>query len=457
VIYSFPQPNTFQSIWPVGRHALQRPLLPYSSISSAHKVFGGQSFVSVPANLPQIQDHFLDPKHNISSQQALGLFLTGFVLSVAGKSMWHYLLPPTKSKKPFESRILEDTKEAVNKLTVYQNYNDSLSSIYRIVHLDPNQGNALLVYAGTCVLGYLSGSVVQGGKETWVRREETRIRAKLVNRLQEVVRQSIQNKNQFNANLKEDLRTRLLSLLQKHGIANAVELVQDVPILESPGVQRKYFYEPTHRTLQFRGSNLENLMREVGLMPESGFSPDKPPLLLNLQKGLLFGLGAFSGYVLHGFVKLLRATDHVDATTGSKSVWESIQLKDKETWSLIGIKNRKNFAIMSGFFAMSAAASIGKTLLDGLREVEVTRLNARTELDYQTHNWLAQDPAFHSIAEWEAAQNDMKLLERDLPRLKCNPPLLQQRVQAILSNVGRNSAPPYFPMTPMVGLVEARA
>lgn len=425
--------------------------------SGSSRVFGSLPGVMALSNPAPIEDHFLDPKHNISSQQAMGLFLAGFVLSFAGKSMWHYLIPPAKNKKPFESRILEDTREAVNKLTVYQNYNDPLSSIYRIVHLDPNQGNALLVYAATCVLGYLSGSVVQGGKETWVRREETRIRAKLINRLQGVVRQSIQNKHQFNARLKEDLRVRLTALLQKHGISNATELVQEVPIVESPLIQQKYFYEPTHRTLQFKGESPDSILQSMQLIPNSDDPAEKPRMLLTLQKTMLFGLGAFSGYVLHGFIKLLRATDHVDATTGSKSVWESIQLKDMETWSLIGSKNRKNFAVMAGFFAMSAAAAVGKTLLDGVREVEVTRLNARTELDYQTHNWLAQDPAFHSIAEWETAQNDMRLLEQDLPRLKYNQPLLRQRVQAILSNVGRNSAPPYFPMTPLVGLVEARA
>jgi hypothetical protein len=254
------------------------------------------------------------------------------------------------------------------------------------------------------------------------------------------------------------LRTRLTNLLHQYGIPNASELVQEVPIVESPLTQRNYFYQPTHRTLNFKGqSGSMDLPEGLSRMLEANFSGEKPPSLLAFQKALLFAGGAFSGYVLHGFIKLLRAGDHVDVTPGAKSVWESVQLKDMETWSLIGIKNRKNFAVMAGFFAMSAAASIGKTLLDGLKEIEVTRLNARTELDYQTHNWLSQDPAFHEIAEWEAARNDLSLLEQDLPRLKYNPELLRQRVRAILSNVGRNSAPPYFPMTPLVGLVEARA
>lgn len=409
-----------------------------------------------------IRDRFLDPNHNLSSQQALGLFLGGFTLGLAGKSVWRFLRPPVKNIEPADFSILSEkvkpnsitggqpsTEEVGCKTTVYQNYNDPLSSMYRIVHLDPNQGNALLVYAATSVLGYLSGSVVQGSKETWVRREETRIRAKLVNRLQGVVRQSIQNKNQFNATLKEDLRTQLTTLLQRYGISNPSQFVQDVPIVESLQMQRDYFYQPTHRTTQFKGK-LSDTWKPENIQ-------NKPSTLLTMQKALIFGAGAFSGIVLHGFVKLLQAKDHLDITKSNKSVYESVQLKDLETWSLIGSRNAKNFTIMGGFFAMSAAAHIGKTLLDGLREVEVTRQNARTELDYQTHNWLTQDPVFHEIAERETANHDLSMLEQDLPRLKYNPTLLRQRVQAILSNVGRNSAPPYFPMTPMVNLVEARA
>lgn len=421
------------------------------------------AYVSSPYQDTPIQDRFLDPKHNLSSQQALGLFLGGFTLGLAGKSLWRFLRPSVKNTEPADFSILPETVKPNNiagipqtteeigcKTTVYQNYNDPLSSMYRIVHLDPNQGNALLVYAATSVLGYLSGSVVQGSKETWVRREETRIRANLVNRLQGVVRQSIQNKNQFNSALKEDLRTRLITLLQKYKIPNATDLVQDVPIVESLQIQRDYFYQPTHRTTTlFKGKPTEAW--------QSGSLSNEPSTLLTMQKAMLFGAGVFSGAVLHGFVKLLQAKDHVDITKSNKSVYESVQLKDLETWSLIGSKNAKNFAIMGGFFAMSAAAHIGKTLLDGLREVEVTRQNARTEWRYQTHNWLTQDPAFHEIAEREAANHAFSMLEQDLPRLKYNSTLLQQRVQAILSNVGRNSAPPYFPMTPMVNLVEARA
>jgi hypothetical protein len=332
------------------------------------------------------------------------------------------------------------------------------------VVLDPSQGNALLAYAGASVLGYLSGSVVQGSKDTWVRREETRIRAKLINRLQPVLRQSIQNKKQFDTALKEELRNRLTKLLQANGVINVDDLIQEIPVVESIWLQRNYPIHPISRKVASAAMHFRGLNKKPEMMPPT----ENPPLLISIQKALIFGSGALSGFALHGFIKLLRFNANQEFSKGQSKaadkmgdmkieVMQSSQMKDWESWILAALKDKKNFALTAGFFAMSAAAHIGKTLLDGLREVEVTRLNARTELDYQTHNWLTQDPAFHEIAEREAANQDLAQLERDLSRLKYNPELLRQRVQTILANVGRNSAPPYFPMTPMVNLVEARA
>jgi hypothetical protein len=144
------------------------------------------------------------------------------------------------------------------------------------------------------------------------------------------------------------------------------------------------------------------------------------------------------------------------AFKGATKFYENIQFDSTESWVLHGSASRQNFFIMSAFFAVSAAAKLGKLFVDGIREIEVTRMNARTELSYQTHNWLTQDPAFHEIAETEALNDALTQLERDLPALSDNRPLLKQRIRTILLNVGRNSAPPYYLMTPLVGLKEAR-
>lgn len=398
------------------------------------------------------QDQFLNPKYNVSSGQALGFFLGGFLLTLAGRSIIRSFMQekPAFLSKTLDSKNIDASKVESHKFQVYQNYNDPLSNIYRLIHFDPKQGNALLTYAAVSVMGYLSGSVVQGGKESWVRQQETKIRAHLINKLQGVVRQSIQTKTEFNNQFKETVRNRISTLLTEQGVPNPSDFTQDVPIIEPLRMQQRYFYEPTHRTLQFGSAPVEN--SPLFLPP-----PESTPAFIHWQKALIFGVGTFSGFVLNGFLRLMTHEKPQNQSEEMAEHSEGIMLKDKESWSIMGVKNRRNFAVMAGFFGMSAAAALGKTLVDGLREIEVTRLNARTELDYQTHNWLTQDPMFHNIAEQETVENDLRKLEKDLPCLRFNPPVLQQRIQAILSNIGRNSAPPYYPMTPTVGLVEARA
>lgn len=243
------------------------------------------------------------------------------------------------------------------------------------------------------------------------------------------------------------------------------ELARIRPVTEPASVQQQFFYQPTHRTVsqmpspsnlqaRFNGGLVSNFQSDS---PESISLPPPENPLPRIQKGALLSMGLFSGAVLHSFIALLSADGHVSKDVPKLQVSESIQLKDFETWTLLSPKNRKNFALMLGFFAMSAAAAIGKTLLDGLREIEVTRTNAHTELEYQAHNWLTQDPVFHEIAEGETVNSEVAQLARDLPTLRQDRTLLHQRVQSILQNIGRNSAPPYYPMTPTVNLVEARA
>ena len=447
----------------MNRYAAPYPARPFTHLGSAQgsALTWGMNGMRPQPDANFSQDHFLDGKYSLSSQQVAGFLMAGFALAFGGRSIAQLLnISKTKASSAarFDPSILERGTTDTSRLTVYQNYNDALSSIYRIIQLDPKQGNALLAYAATCVLGYLSGGVVQGAKETWVRHQETTIRAHLIHRLQSIVRQSIHQKYEFDTAFKNEVRLKIANLLTLHQIPNLNDYLEEVPTLEPLDMNRRYFYEPTHRTLPL-GSALPHPVSFQGYSlsaPEA--EAQNETRLLALQKALVFALGAVGGFVVQGFIKLMiGAHQNKDKTVGEKSVMESIQLKDTETWALIGSKSRKNFAIMCGFFAMSAAASVGKLLLDGLREIEVTRLNARTEYGYQSHNWLSQDPMFHQIAEEEAVNNELRQLQIDMVCLKMNPTLLRQRIQSILLNIGRNSAPPYYPMTPTVGLVEARA
>lgn len=401
---------------------------------------------------PPVEEHFLDPKYSVSSSQAMSYFTGGFLLAFAGRGMLSHILSKSQKspQKAFQPGTLEKQKVGEQEFSVFQNYNEALSSIYRLMQFDPTQGNALLMYVSTAVLGYLSGNVIQGAKESWVRQQESVIRAALIDRLQTVVRQSIRTKNDFDNQYKEQVRNRLFSLLTMAGIVEPASLIQEVPIIEPLSMRQHYFYEPTHRTIQFGSDG-------PGINPVNGASLTESETKVGWQKALIFGLGAFSGLVLNGFLKLLLGSKKEGPNSCRAKVSEGLMLKDKESWAMIGVKSYRNFGVMAGFFSMSAAAALGKIFLDGLREIEVTRLNARTELDYQTHNWLTQDPLFHNIAEQETVENELSRLAIDLPALRYNRPLLKQKVQTILSNIGRNSAPPYYPMTPTVGLVEARA
>ena len=113
--------------------------------------------------------------------------------------------------------------------------------------------------------------------------------------------------------------------------------------------------------------------------------------------------------------------------------------------------------MLLGLMGLAAAAKVGKTLVDGYREIEVTRQNAQTEVRYQQFNWQQLDPAYHRIAEWEAMQAELKHFDEALPMDRQHPDRLKARVDTLLANIGRNSAPKYYPMTPSINLVDARS
>jgi hypothetical protein len=59
-------------------------------------------------------------------------------------------------------------------------------------------------------------------------------------------------------------------------------------------------------------------------------------------------------------------------------------------------------ALLAGFLFLVAGARLGGAMINGLREINVTRVNAMTEYRYQKHKWMSMDPTFHQIAEQEA-------------------------------------------------------
>lgn len=439
------------------RQASNAPSCRTPAIFSAFGQLRRQGFQPAvgPADPRQPIDEFApSPLGGLTARRTTGLFLGGMAAAISGR----WVLRGLRGGKPaqpvrFETNnILKNDPEKLDEMNVAQGFSEALSSIYRLALADPTQRKALLAYVGSSVLGYVAGSAAQGVQETWVRREETRIRAGLINRLQDVFRNSIERKQDFDATLKADAQRKIYQLLLRNQVPDAHALVEDRPIIESAQINRHYFYEPTHRTVpaaQIR-------FGQAGYFAQDDHTAG-PLAGKRLVDAGIFGLGAFVGLALQGFVRLLTAPAESAVYNGKKVVYETIQVKDKEAWWVNGVKNRRNLAVLGGFFAISAAAKVGKMVIDGLREIEVTRVNARTEQDYQAYNWQQLDPDFHRIAEEAAFDHEFKRLAQDLPYLRQQPPVLKARIQAILSNIGRNSAPKYFPMTPPVGLVVARS
>jgi hypothetical protein len=285
-----------------------------------------------------------------------------------------------------------------------------------------------------------------------VRREETVIRSQLISNLSGVVKESIRRKLQFDNALKKEVKNRIRSLLDRHQIAPSRLEWVDRPILEPVPVAQRYFYEPTHRSVQFRG-------RLAGPTGNPFDPPPASPLTRWLEAGVL-GVGALTGTLCYQMVSLLgKANAQMKLESAgqsvAKKVVETINVPNQEALFVLGWNRNKQ--ILLGILGLTAAAKVGKLWIDGLREIEVTRLNAKTEYHYQANNWLVQDTKLHEIAEREVVDNELSLLEQDLPSLRDNLPALQARIQTLLGNIGRNSAPKYFPMIPPVGLREARS
>lgn len=440
----------------------------------------------------EIEDSLLDPKQHLSTVQIFKYVGGGMLLGMLGREAFR-----KKANVPFEPDvILGDNNTADKKLQIWPTFSDPISVMLRLVQADPKQSFSLLLYAAICVMGYLGSSVVDGSKETWVRREETKIRAHLIDRLQGIVRKSIRSKNTTNNVMYEKCKTWVTKLLQQHRLSPEAYLGNYPTSNQELNTNRLFFSQPTHRigsptafgrddrgrispSLQARQLVFSpSLSQQAATQDANAISKNPKSQALSLvqyQKLILFGVGTLGGFVLSNFIRLLHSASEekenaqkaAKKNTESKQkdkkknveVYEGVRPSDAESWAMLALKNKTNLLISSGFFSITAAASIFAKLVDAVREVEVTRVNAKTELEYQAHNWLAQDPAFHDIAISEGVRNELLQLERDMPLLTHDPAALRQRIQTLLNNVrqGLYAAPGYITMTPLVNLVDARA
>jgi hypothetical protein len=136
---------------------------------------------------------------------------------------------------------------------------------------------------------------------------------------------------------------------------------------------------------------------------------------------------------------------------------EWINVSGPESMYFQGINKKGNRKMLLGFVGLSAAATLGKLWVDAIQEIEVTRVNALTERQYQQRYWLYFDPWLTNIAEREALENKLRRLEMDMLWLRHNTGLLSQRLAAILAEIGRESNPKHLINMLPFNIEESRA
>ncbi len=324
---------------------------------------------------------------------------------------------------------------------------EGLGSVLQFAMKNPEVRGRLMAYLGATSLGYLGGSVLGGAQEVWVRQEETLIRANLIRQLSSNFRKSIQYKGQLDDHLRDKAKRRILSILKHYRVPNPEELMSpaaDVPFSR----YSRYPYEPTHFSLPYALASASRFRGQSGddVLPVDviGVTPAR----LNWVKGGIWAAGMACGLMGQMVVSMMKPAQRLPRI---KSLSRVFNVRDIEALFLTG-SGRGLWAVLG----LTALAKIGKMMVDGYREIEVTRQHANTELRYQSYNWLALDPEFHRIAEEEALEEALQKLKEALPQESYERSALAQRIKTILTNVGRNSAPKYFQMTPPVSLVAAR-
>jgi hypothetical protein len=132
--------------------------------------------------------------------------------------------------------------------------------------------------------------------------------------------------------------------------------------------------------------------------------------------------------------------------------------RDAEAVLMHFFSQKENIFMGGLFLAMGIMLKTAQFLAEGLREIEVTNLNAETERQYEDYKLTELEPHFKAVSERAQLKHALENLKRDLPLLKQHPDALHLRVQRIMDSIGMSwSAPNYYPMAPMVQLVPARS
>lgn len=379
-------------------------------------------------------------------------------------------------------------------------------ALARMMQLKPALTPQIFQYMGIASVGFLGSTLLNGLQEAWVRWEESCIRSDLLGRLQNAFQGSIEAKIQQDDEHRTYAKEVLGKLLGSVGLQMPGLLDSGVAAQSNLAEQRNFAFMPQPRQQYRQGSDSRAPLLTNGSSGLEQELPWHPPEQLQTNQGyfkllhwvkpaVAFGVTGF-GALTGGYIKT--CLDTMRNTTKSeqlgkraealwkagkedeakrlieqnlpklqavvkKTVKETIGINDMEGLSLALLEQwqrlgqRSAVRSLFGVYALSTLVGVGKLVIDGLREIEVTRLNAETELNYERYKWLSLDTMYHRIAERTQLDHELQRFETDLPQLKANPAAAQQRAKNILDNIGLWSPPPYYPVTPTVQLAEARS
>ncbi len=404
---------------------------------------------------------------------------TGFLLGGIGVGLLGSLAVGKLFKKQLAKfwNGLAPTKQKIEHKHTFT-LNKPIASMFQMFIESPEFRKLIGGYGAATLAGYVGSSFLKGYQEGLVRRAEVSIRSKLLKELNGTFRDSLRIKQQFDNQLLKQAKTDIRSMLRRYGIRQPSALVNVRPLPQSQEAVRRLIYEnkpwhirpsvPANPLVSFNGLFLRN--KSVNELTQDIFKLNKeavqnypreadPESLKKGQKqrhlmdGLFGGAGVFVGVMAH---QLINTFKHVKSKK-IKAESESMKTLYRIIFDLDALIVRlKKKPLIVGYGLATGLVLGARLLIDGFREVLVTQMHADTEYQYQKYNWKYLDPSYHATAESEALQDALVRLETDLPKLRYNPEQLQNRIQVILENIGRMSAPKYFLMTPNVGLVEAR-
>ncbi len=408
---------------------------------------------------------------------SLGLFALTTVLGlVAGKRLFK---PATLKARMQPAIAAHNTAATAGKntkvdhtFTTYQNVDSPLLTLAFLSQRKELRG-VLGWFGLSSVVGYIGGQALAGMQEAWVRAEETAIRMRGMDAMADTYQQSVHQRNQTLANLKQRTWGTINGWLQQANIPNPERFNPFTSPNMAPNshqnwqrqLHTNYLLEPRQRpATNFGADNRGDLDRTAAFSlaqphhPEqawlSRFSPKQWVPALSALAGTTTGL-VLSGFKnttqqMQGLVK--RAT----LQAGKQEAVTGLFVKNTEALAVLA-KQLEAPGLLLTYGMAVGLVTAGKLAVDALREIAVTEENTRTELTYQRYLWQDLGTRLMKSAEAAWLQVQLTQLAKNLPALEQEPTLLRQRIGSIVQGIGLNSAPPHYNTPLNLNITAARS